>query len=69
MKPHVITGQKAAAERPKRSGAKVDETAKAVHGGADEVEDDGRGLRATNPSEIPARGWKDILLRGLSEHL
>jgi membrane protein len=23
----------------------------------------GRGRRATTPSEIPARGWKDILLR------
>jgi membrane protein len=25
--------------------------------------DDGRGRSATSPSEIPARGWKDILLR------
>jgi membrane protein len=34
------------------------------------VADDGRGRSATSPSEIPARGWKDILLRvyeGISE--
>jgi len=26
-------------------------------------DDDGRGRQATTPSEIPARGWKDIVLR------
>ena len=34
-------------------------------------EADGRGRRATTPSEIPARGWKDILLRvysNISKH-
>jgi membrane protein len=34
------------------------------------VANDGRGRSATSPSEIPARGWKDILLRvyeGISE--
>src|SRR5205823_1815821 len=33
--------------------------------------DRGRGRLATTPSEIPARGWKDILLRvynNISEH-
>jgi membrane protein len=33
--------------------------------------DEGRGRLATTPSEIPARGWKDILLRvyqNISEH-
>ncbi|MFL5239613.1 MAG: hypothetical protein ACJ8EL_18855, partial [Rhizomicrobium sp.] len=33
--------------------------------------DNGRGRSATSPSEIPVRGWKDILLRvyfNLSEH-
>jgi membrane protein len=33
--------------------------------------DDGRGRLATTPSEIPPRGWKDILLRmysNISEH-
>jgi membrane protein len=35
------------------------------------VADDGRGRSATSPSEIPARGWRDILLRvyeGISEN-
>jgi membrane protein len=35
------------------------------------TDDDGRGRRATTPSEIPPRGWKDILLRvysNVSEH-
>jgi membrane protein len=35
------------------------------------VAGDGRGRSATSPSEIPARGWKDILLRvyeGISEN-
>src|SRR5437763_7671352 len=27
------------------------------------VRDDGRGRSAESPSDIPARGWKDILLR------
>ena len=34
-------------------------------------DDDGRGRLATTPSEIPPRGWKDILLRvysNVSEH-
>jgi membrane protein len=38
--------------------------------GAPGVANDGRGRFATRPSEIPARGWKDILLRvyeGISE--
>jgi membrane protein len=38
--------------------------------GTHRVSDDGRGRSATSPSEIPARGWKDILLRvyeGISE--
>ncbi|UPK31521.1 YihY/virulence factor BrkB family protein (plasmid) [Bradyrhizobium sp. 195] len=39
---------------------------------AAEFEDqDGRGRQASSPSEIPARGWKDILLRvysNISEH-
>src|SRR4051794_4998772 len=30
---------------------------------AAEVRDDGRGRSAESPAEIPARGWKDILLR------
>jgi membrane protein len=35
------------------------------------VSDEGRGRLASRPSEIPARGWKDILLRvyrNISEH-
>jgi membrane protein len=35
------------------------------------TDDDGRGRLATTPSEIPLRGWKDILLRvhsNVSEH-
>jgi membrane protein len=35
------------------------------------TDDDGRGRLATTPSEIPPRGWKDILLRvysNVSEH-
>jgi membrane protein len=35
------------------------------------ADDDGRGRLATTPSEIPPRGWKDILLRvysNVSEH-
>ena len=35
------------------------------------TDDDGRGRLATTPSEIPPRGWKDILLRAysnVSEH-
>jgi hypothetical protein len=31
--------------------------------GGTPVEEDGRGRSATTPSEIPARGWKDIVLR------
>jgi membrane protein len=30
------------------------------------TDDDGRGRLATTPSEIPPRGWKDILLRAYS---
>jgi membrane protein len=39
-------------------------------GGARALADEGRGRAADTPSEIPARGWKDILLRvyrGISE--
>jgi membrane protein len=35
------------------------------------VEDEGRGRHASKPSDIPARGWKDILWRvyeNISEH-
>ena len=38
---------------------------------APQTDDDGRGRLATTPSEIPPRGWKDILLRvysNVSEH-
>jgi membrane protein len=40
-------------------------------GGVRAVDVDGRGRQATTPSEIPARGWKDILLRvysNISKH-
>ena len=43
---------------PPKSGAKRDASAA---GFATEGED--RGRQATSPSEIPAKGWKDILLR------
>jgi len=35
------------------------------------ADDDGRGRLATTPSEIPPRGWKDVLLRvysNISKH-
>ena len=38
---------------------------------APQTDDDGRGRLATTPSEIPPRGWKDILLRvysNVSQH-
>ena len=36
-----------------------------------EIDDPSRGRRASTPSEIPARGWKDILWRvyeNINEH-
>jgi membrane protein len=71
MQSDVITGHKGAGQRPKQPDARGDETARAVHGSTGKVKDEGRGRQATTPSEIPARGWKDILLRvyrNISEH-
>jgi membrane protein len=44
---------------------------KKVHREGNEAYESGRGRSANTPSEIPAPGWKDILLRvyrGISEH-
>jgi membrane protein len=76
------TGRRGAEDRPrvaaaqgdgaKRSGDRND--AAAANGAGAEPQQalgDGRGRHADAPSEIPARGWKDILLRvyrNISEH-
>ncbi len=58
-------------EQAAQAGArKVDAKAKAVHEEQPQS-DQARGRLATSPSEIPPRGWKDILLRtyrNISDH-
>src|SRR5689334_16746830 len=50
----------AAAAASDQAARRFDEDTPA--GGARALADEGRGRAADTPSEIPARGWKDILL-------
>jgi membrane protein len=55
-------------DQPFRSGTRETTPSESV---ADATDQEGRGRLASSPSEIPARGWKDILLRvysNISEH-
>jgi membrane protein len=51
--------------------AKDEHSAGSLYSGVPSPDADGRGRQATTPLEIPARGWKDILLRvysNISKH-
>jgi membrane protein len=55
-------------KNPLRGSARERTTSEAA---AETVDEEDRGRQASSPSEIPARGWKDILLRvysNISEH-
>src|SRR4051812_34645140 len=53
-------------EAPRRQAQDDERDRAEVRDGGDEraqVHDDGRGRSAKTPSDIPVKGWKDILLR------
>jgi membrane protein len=50
-------------EWPDRSGPVEDLPGRRSKESSGDMADAGRGRSATSPTEIPAKGWKDVLVR------